>query len=183
MDDEKYILTTEELVAWKNEIQDVKKLEQEKREIAIKLNGSLPKIENKKFNSHNLTLATNRNLSTSNILKFGDSSGINNSMQKKIIKGEYKIDAKLDLHGYSKNEAYGILMDFLNNSYQRIFRMLLIITGKGLNSPDPFSTIKESFFGWIQTWEIKGNFLYVNYAHNKHGGDGAFYILLKKQSS
>ena len=47
MDDEKYILTTEELVAWKNEIQDVKKLEQEKREIAIKLNGSLPKIENK----------------------------------------------------------------------------------------------------------------------------------------
>ena len=86
MDDEKYILTTEELVAWKNEIQDVKKLEQEEREIAIKLNGSLPKIENKKFNSHNLTLATNRNLSTSNILKFGDSSGINNSMQKKIIK-------------------------------------------------------------------------------------------------
>ena len=47
MDDEKYILTTEELVAWKNEIQDVKKLEQEEREIAIKLNGSLPKIENK----------------------------------------------------------------------------------------------------------------------------------------
>ena len=49
MDDEKYILTTEELVAWKNEIQDVKKLEQEEREIAIKLNGSLPKIEDKKF--------------------------------------------------------------------------------------------------------------------------------------
>ena len=86
MDDEKYILTTEELIAWKNEIQGVKKLEREEREIVIKLNGSLPKIENKKFDSHNLTLATNRNLSTSNILKFGDSSGINSSMQKKIIK-------------------------------------------------------------------------------------------------
>ena len=183
MDDKKYILTTEELVAWKNEIQDVKKLEQEEREIAIKLNGSLPKIENKKFNSYNLPIAKNTNLPPINILKFGDPSGINNSMQKKIIKGEYKIDAKLDLHGYSRNEAYGTLMDFLNNSYQRKFRMLLVITGKGLNSPDPFSTIKESFFGWIQTWKMQDNFLYVNYAHNKHGGDGAFYILLKKQSS
>jgi DNA-nicking Smr family endonuclease len=183
MDDKKYILTTEELVAWKNEIQDVKKLEQEEREIAIKLNGSLPKIEDKKFNSYNLPIAKNTNLPPINILKFGDLSGINNSMQKKIIKGEYKIDAKLDLHGYSRNEAYGTLMDFLNNSYQRKFRMLLVITGKGLNSPDPFSTIKESFFGWIQTWKMQDNFLYVNYAHNKHGGDGAFYILLKKQSS
>ncbi len=183
MDDEKYILTTEELIAWKNEIHDVKKLEQEEREIVIKLNGSLPKIEDKKFNSYNLPIAKNTNLPPINILKFGDPSGINNSMQKKIVKGEYKIDAKLDLHGYSRNEAYNILMDFLNNSYQRKFRMLLIITGKGLNSPDPFSTIKESFFGWIQTWKMQDNFLYVNYAHNKHGGDGAFYILLKKQSS
>ena len=95
MDDEKYILTTEELIAWKNEIHDVKKLEQEEREIVIKLNGSLPKIEDKKFNSYNLPIAKNTNLPPINILKFGDPSGINNSMQKKIVKGEYKVTPRV----------------------------------------------------------------------------------------
>jgi DNA-nicking Smr family endonuclease len=184
MDDEKYILDIDEIVAWKNEIQDVKKLESEERVGATELNTNLTKVENiKASNVIKPMTSINRAQLPSNILKLGDSSRMNSSMHKSISKGEYKIDAKLDLHGYSRDEAYNILMNFLNDSYQKKHRMLLIVTGKGLNSPDKSSTIKKSFFGWIQAWEVKENFLYVNYAHQKHGGAGAFYVLLKNRAS
>ena len=62
------------------------------------------------------------------------------------------------------------------------YRKLLIITGKGVNSPNNISIIKESFFDWIQTWEMQANLLYIDYAHQKHGGEGAFYVFLRKQS-
>ena len=184
MDDEKYILDIDEILAWKNEIQDVKKLESEERVGATELNNNLSKVENRKVNNiAKPIISINKDQLPNNILKLGDSSRMNSGMHKSISKGEYKIDAKLDLHGYLIDEAYNILMDFLNDSYQKKNRMLLIITGKGLNSPNKSSTIKESFFGWIQAWEVKDNFLYVNYAHQKHGGAGAFYVLLKKQAS
>ncbi len=185
MDDEKYILDIDELVAWKDEIKGVKKLKDQERINTIKFDDNLSKVENKKANNIVKTIAPhiNKDQFSSNFLKLGDSSRMNSGMHKSISKGEYKIDAKLDLHGYSRDEAYNILVDFLNNSYQKKYRMLLIITGKGLNSPDKSSTIKESFFGWIQAWEVKDNFLYINYAHQKHGGKGAFYVLLKKQAS
>ena len=184
MDDEKYILGIDELVAWKDEIKDVKKLKSQERVAITEFNNNLSKVENRKINNiAKPILPINKDQLPNNILELGDPSRMNSGMHKSISKGEYKIDAKLDLHGYSIDEAYNILVDFLNDSYQKKNRMLLIITGKGLNSPDKFSTIKESFFAWIQAWEVKDNFLYVNYAHQKHGGNGAFYVLLKKQAS
>ncbi|MFK7761018.1 MAG: Smr/MutS family protein [Candidatus Midichloriaceae bacterium] len=184
MDDEKYILDIDELVVWKDEIKDVKKLESQKRVDITEFNNNLSKVENRKENHIAKPIVPiNKDQLSSNILKLGDPSRMNSGMHKSISKGEYKIDSKLDLHGYSIDEAYNTLVNFLNDSYQRKYRMLLIITGKGLNSPDKSSTIKESFFGWIQAWEVKDNFLYVNYAHQKHGGNGAFYVLLKKQAS
>ena len=184
MDDEKYILDIDELVAWQDEVQGVKKLESEERVGSTEFNTNLSKVENRKVNNIAKPIVPiNKDQLPNNILKLGDPSRMNSGMHKSISKGEYKIDAKLDLHGYLRDEAYNILVDFLNDSYQKKYRMLLIITGKGLNSPDKSSTIKESFFGWIQACEVKDSFLYVNYAHQKHGGAGAFYVLLKKQTS
>jgi hypothetical protein len=37
----------------------------------------------------------------------------------------------------------------------------LIITGKGVNSPNKVSIIKKNFFDWIQTWEMQENLLYI----------------------
>lgn len=174
MDDKKYILNVDELVAWKNEIQGIKKIKSEESFVITEFDNNLPKIKSRER-------AANKNKLLSSSFKFGDLSRMNSTMQKSISKGKYQIDAKIDLHRYSRDKAYIILMDFLNASYKKKYRMLLIITGKGLNSSDQSFTIKESFFRWIKTWEMENNLLYVNYAHKKHGGKGAFYLLLERQ--
>ena len=85
MDDEKYILDIDELVAWKDEVQDVKKLKSEERVGATEFNTNLSKVENIKANNIvKPIIPINKDQLPSNILKLGDPSRINSSMHKSI---------------------------------------------------------------------------------------------------
>ncbi|RST71554.1 Smr/MutS family protein [Candidatus Aquarickettsia rohweri] len=180
MDDEKYIFSNSDLTIWQKEIKNIKKID-------LKTNLDTQDSFNKRFevkkltqNKYNFNLT--QNSKKINVIKFGDQSNLNRKLRSNIAKGIIIVDAELDLHGCSTNNAYNKLINFLNDSISQGYRKLLIITGKGVNSPNKVSIIKKNFFDWIQTWEMQANLLYIDYAHKKHGGDGAFYGFLKKQS-
>ncbi|NTW22963.1 Smr/MutS family protein [Candidatus Falkowbacteria bacterium] len=58
-------------------------------------------------------------------------------------KYEQRIDAELDLHGYTQAEARSLLLELLDEARDCGYRRLRIVTGKGLHSPDGVGVIKE----------------------------------------
>lgn len=108
------------------------------------------------------------------------SSGVMTGKQaEKMDKGLLKIDAKLDLHGYTLNDAQEKLCEFILNSYHQNKRLVLIITGKGINSSS-LSTIKGEFMHWLNIPKLRPYILRVSQAKQKDGGSGAYYVYLKR---
>ena len=178
MDGKKYIFSDNDLSMWQKEIKNATKIHQDSNSDVQHNNIEIKKLTQ---NKPNIILNSNQNSKKINTIKFGDLNSLNTKLRFNTSRGTVIIDAKLDLHGLSVNSAYDKLINFLNTSIDQRYKKLLIITGKGINSPNNTSIIRESFFDWLQTWEMKASILYINYAHQKHGGEGAFYVFLKKQ--
>ncbi|WP_178139286.1 Smr/MutS family protein [Desulfovibrio litoralis] len=106
--------------------------------------------------------------------------GLDPLVIEKLKAGSYSYEANLDLHGQTTEQAYRSLIYFIQNSYQRNLRTLIVVTGRGLNSPNGISVLRER----IQTWLTKDPFKRVVLgfctAQAYDGGTGALYILLRK---
>ena len=108
---------------------------------------------------------------------------------KKLKKGKIKIDKKIDLHGYRLYEAENIFDKEIEHSYNQEKRCILFITGKGLGYKKSLQTREKLYFGKIRAsisaWSQKDNnqnkILYFMQAHSSHGGDGSFYVYLRKK--
>jgi DNA-nicking Smr family endonuclease len=95
--------------------------------------------------------------------------------------GAFQIDAILDLHGMSLAIAYKTFLNFINDRYAKNNRMLLVITGKGTKSIEGEAKIKKELPIWINKQDVSNKVIRFSRAISKHGGDGAFYILLKRR--
>ena len=96
----------------------------------------------------------------------------------KIKKGQYKIDITVDLHHKNQNEAYNFLKYQIIKAINENLRLLLVISGKG-NQKQP-SILRESLPKWLASPEIAPYIVYYTNAIPKHGGLGAFYVLIKR---
>ena len=102
---------------------------------------------------------------------------------------EFKRVRKFDLHGYSLSEANKIVKQFINDSFNKGFQKLLVVTGKGLRSKsyknpyisEQFSVLKYSVPEFIKNEkDLSDKIARISNADLKDGGDGAIYIFLKK---
>ena len=107
---------------------------------------------------------------------------------KRVRRGKLEIDATLDLHGLNQEMAQTRLIEFVHLSIVRKYRTLLIITGKGNLARDeqhfdllvaPRGILRKRLKEWLHTHSIKRHIAGISEAHLKHGGSGAFYVLLK----
>ena len=96
---------------------------------------------------------------------------------------------KLDLHGLSLNEANKMAKKFIIKSFEDGYKKLLIITGKGLRSKvhknpylsEQMNVLKHSVPEFIKNDEdLFEKISRMSTADLKDGGEGAFYIFLKK---
>ena len=96
---------------------------------------------------------------------------------------------RLDLHGLSLNQANKIVKKFIIDSFEEGYKKLLIITGKGLRSKvyknpylsEQLSVLKNSVPEFIKNNEdLSKKISSIATADLKDGGDGAFYIFLKR---
>ena len=116
--------------------------------------------------------------------------------QGELKKGKIPIDKKIDFHGKTINEAKEIFNQAIVNSYNQNKRCILFITGKGLrynknvnnqdykNQPKLFyGKIRESFLDWVKDPKLSKYILTFEKAGIEKGGDGAFYIYLRKKKT
>ena len=118
--------------------------------------------------------------------------GLDRKRHDLLKKGKLSPEKSIDLHGLSAKRAEEKVLTFIFQSYSQGLRLVLVITGKGRNSIERgFSTvhenkdmgvIKKSLTSWIKNSDIMPVILHIMPAHSKHGGEGAFYIYLKKRN-
>ena len=97
---------------------------------------------------------------------------------------------KLDLHGFSLSEANKEVNFFLTDSYEKNFKKILIVTGKGLRSKshenpyvsEKLNTLRFSVPEFIKNDEFLNSIISsITPANQNDGGDGAIYIFFKKK--
>tara|TARA_B100000749_G_C18042398_1_gene307913 strand:- start:74 stop:505 length:432 start_codon:yes stop_codon:yes gene_type:complete len=95
---------------------------------------------------------------------------------------------KIDLHGYSLNNANKVVKKFIIESFNQNYKKLLIVTGKGSRSKsydDPYiseslSVLKNSVPEYIKNDENLNSIISkIVQASQKDGGEGAINIFLK----
>lgn len=99
---------------------------------------------------------------------------------------------KLDLHGFTLDKANEKTYEFIINSYQKGYKKILIVTGKGSRSKsyenpyvsDKLSKLQFSVPEFVKNEEnLFSKIKKIENAEKKHGGDGAIYIFLKNNSA
>ena len=111
----------------------------------------------------------------------GSVRGFNRKLMKKLRKGEFPVQDYVDLHGLSKQEAETRVRDFLLKSYRLGLRCVLVVHGRGRNSPDSFPVLKERLPIWLNRGPAKKIVLAFATARPYDGGAGAIYVLLRKR--
>ena len=102
-------------------------------------------------------------------------------IKKKIIK-------KIDLHGFSLENANKVIEEFITQSFEDGVNKIIVITGKGLrskNDENPYISKNLSILKYSVPEFIKSSINLmkiiknINEADIEDGGKGAFYIYLK----
>jgi len=110
-----------------------------------------------------------------------------NFQKKNILKAK-----TIDLHGYTLDEANKIIEKFIKESFLQKIGKLIVVTGKGLhsqNETDPYVSKKLGILKYSVPEFIYKNADLMKIIHEikgatlEDGGEGAFYIYLKKNKS
>jgi DNA-nicking Smr family endonuclease len=105
--------------------------------------------------------------------------GVQERVFQKLRRGQFSIEAELDLHGMTLDAARQALAQFLATARGERQRCVRIIHGKGRGSPDGRPIIKIRLQGWLQQ---RNEVLAYCSARARDGGTGAVYALIKKRS-
>jgi DNA-nicking Smr family endonuclease len=101
----------------------------------------------------------------------------------------YEKIKKIDLHGYTIEEANRVIEQFIQKSFEENVTKIIVITGKGLRSKNvenPYlskdlSILKYSVPDFIESNNnLRKMIIESTDAKIEDGGSGAFYIYLKK---
>ncbi len=106
--------------------------------------------------------------------------GLDPRICKKLETGAFSVEAHLDLHGMTTEEALTTLIQFVKQHYLNNSRCLLIIPGRGKNSPNGRGVLRDQIQTWLTRDPLKRVLLAFSTAQPKHGGAGALYLLLRK---
>lgn len=102
--------------------------------------------------------------------------GLSRQVLRRLRRGHWVIQAELDLHGLTSDQARQMLAAFLNECQHKGLRCARIIHGKGLGSKNREPVLKNKVRHWLmQRQEV----LAFCQARPADGGGGAAVVLLK----
>lgn len=102
--------------------------------------------------------------------------GLRHNVLKKLRKGQFGLDAEIDLHGLNSNEAKRQLLHFLHDCVEDGCRCVHIVHGKGYRSADNHPVLKNNLNLWLRQHKDVQAFCS---APLKEGGTGAVFVLLQ----
>jgi len=103
-------------------------------------------------------------------------NGLQKLTLRKLKRGTYPAQAKLDLHGYTSDEARKMLQEFLYDAALRKLRCVRVIHGKGMNSQGGEAVLRRLTRNWLTQHP---QVLAFCAAPPEKGGHGAVLVLLK----
>ena len=104
-------------------------------------------------------------------------SGVQKRKLRELRRGRLKIADILDLHGYTQVSTPAAITNFLATYSNPDNQCVMIITGKGRNSPDRVSVVRATA---LETLRKHPRVLAYCCSQPADGGHGAFYILLRR---
>ncbi|MBX7494062.1 Smr/MutS family protein [Qipengyuania sp. 1NDW9] len=105
---------------------------------------------------------------------------------KRLKSGAIQPDFTLDLHGHNLDAAYQRLMSGLAQARAMGARTILLVTGKP-RPVDPADrgarrgAIRAKVLDWLAASSHHSAIAAVRRAHIRHGGEGALYIVLRRE--
>ena len=102
--------------------------------------------------------------------------GIGPDVVRKLRKGEWAVQAHVDLHNLRTEDARDALGQFIRESHKHGLRCVRVVHGKGLNSPGKVPVLKNKVHSWLIQ---KNQVLAFVQATPAHGGAGALVVLLQ----
>jgi len=124
----------------------------------------------------------------------GRTTGIDGNTADRLRRGLLEPQARLDLHGLSERDAHRTLITFLRGAKSRKLRLVLIVTGKGMSDTNremsfelglgmsARGVLRAMTPRWLKEPGLAELIVDVREAHRRHGGSGALYVYLRKQS-
>lgn len=110
----------------------------------------------------------------------GIAPGIDCRLAQRLHRGDYAIQAQLDLHGSTADEAKCLVDRFLTQAYLTGQRCVRLIHGRGRNSADNRPVLKENVQIWLSHGRLSRLVLAFATAPTHDGGAGATYVLLRR---
>ncbi len=108
--------------------------------------------------------------------------GLDRRTAQRVRRGEVPIEARIDLHGLIQAEAHRALIRFVEESHHAGRRMVLVITGKGTSRDGaPAGILRTQVPRWLNEPPLRPRLAGFHPARPQHGGDGAFYLLLRRR--
>lgn len=99
--------------------------------------------------------------------------------KRRLVRGIAPLEAVLDLHGLDQDRAERALKGFLLRAHEQGHRSALVITGRGVQGG---GVLRRRAPEWLASAELRGVVAGFSPAHQKHGGEGALYVALKRKA-
>lgn len=101
---------------------------------------------------------------------------LDGSWDRQISRGRLVPDRIIDLHGHTLADAHARLAAAIHGGDGA--RVILVITGKG--RPDRPARIRAELMHWLERLDMRNAVASLRGAHPRHGGSGAFYLILRR---
>jgi DNA-nicking Smr family endonuclease len=105
--------------------------------------------------------------------------GIGPDVLRRLQRGEWSIQAQIDLHGHRVDEARQALVEFLRESIRHGRRCVRVVHGKGLGSLGKVPILKGKVRNWLAQ---RDEVIAFCQARGADGGAGAVMVLLRPSS-
>jgi DNA-nicking Smr family endonuclease len=99
---------------------------------------------------------------------------------RKLRRGIFPIDARLDLHGQRAGQARAAVESFLRDKRTRGERCVLVIHGKGEHAPGGEGVLRGEIAAWLAQGPASTHVAAFATAVREDGGEGAVYVLLRR---
>lgn len=110
----------------------------------------------------------------------GTGHNVHPRISTRLHRGDFSIQAHVDLHGFGVEDARNAFENFIKDSIATGKRAVLIVHGRGLSSPDR-PVLKTKVVEWLTRGPLRKWVIAFSSAQSFDGGAGATYVLLRQR--
>lgn len=110
----------------------------------------------------------------------GKVAGLDEMIMNRLREGQMSPEAHLDMHGLNAEQAFESLRVFIRDAWFKSLRVVLLVPGRGKNSPAGYGILRRKVQEWLTHDPFKRVVLAFCTARPHDGGPGSIYVLLRK---